>query len=108
MIPVKTYKFLNHASSAVTGRGTSFPYKGDLLLVASGISGDTLVVEGSLGGDWNTLRLVKIEDLSVVDDIQADGQYAVVCADGVESIRVKVTTYSAGDITVVGKFTCGG
>jgi len=108
MIPVKTFTFLKNASSAVTSAASDFPYKGDLLLVADGISGDTLTVEGSLGGNWNTLRLVKIEDLSVVDDIQADGQYAVVCADGFEAIRVAVSTYSAGDITVIGKFTFGG
>ena len=108
MVPYKIFTFLKDASSAITGEETEFPYKGDLVLVADGISGDTLTVEGSLGGNWNTLRLVKIEDLSVVDDIQADGQYAVICGENFEAIRVKVTTYSAGDITVVGKFAFGG
>lgn len=108
MIPVKTFTFLKDASSAITGTETNNLYKGDLTLAVTGTFTASIKIEGKLGEDWHDLRLVKIEDLSVVDDIDAEGVYAVICADGFEWLRATVTSYTSGSVTVIGRFTYGG
>ena len=92
----------------MTGIETNNLYKGNLTLAVTGTFSATIGVEGKLGGEWHALRLVKVEDLSVVDDIDAAGVYAVICAEGFEEIRAKVSSYTSGSVTVVGRFTYGG
>lgn len=108
MVPVKTFTFLKDASAALTGIETNNLYKGDLTLAVTGVFTATVKIQGKLGEDWHDLRFVKVDDLSVVDDITEAGVYAVICAEGFEELRAVVSSYTSGSITAVGRFTYGG
>ena len=66
----------------------------------SGISGDTLIVEGTINGtDWATIPAYVLGDQSTATSITANGLYRTVVT-GLRGVRVRVSTYGAGTIYV--------
>lgn len=102
------YKVL-HSGTQAQSAGT--PVKIDALgrgapvvlaLQIEGISGDTITFEGTINGtDWYAVQLENLTDGTKGSTAAADGLYRGVVL-GLRQVRANVTTYGAGDISVVG------
>jgi hypothetical protein len=93
---------LMHDAVAETANGNTIAVggKAGVLLEISGISGDTITVEGkTLGGTWNAIDSYAMSGGTRSTTITADGLYWVP-APGLKAVRARISTYSAGTITV--------
>ncbi len=92
-----------------TGDGTVLPLRrphGSLttaIFQVTGISGDTITWEATLDGtNYASVAVEKMEDGTKAATATTNGLYRLVC-HGLERIRARVSTYSAGTITVLGR-----
>jgi hypothetical protein len=93
-----------HTSDTGTGAGTVLPCTGyaTALLVVSGISGDTITTQGTIGGVTSSVYCQQLgTPNAAATTITADGIYVVSCA-AFTSITANITNHSAGSITVTG------
>ena len=99
----KTTKTVTMQSGATgTGNGTYIVVEDRAFLgmQVEGISGDTITFEGTIDrSTWYGIQVVNVNDGSVGTTATADGLYACSVA-GLRDVRARVSTYSAGTITV--------
>lgn len=104
------YKEVTMQSAAVaTGNGTAastVDFSDGAFMVLDmhieGISGDTITFEGTIDGtNWIAIRCENLSSGSSATTATADGLYRFVVG-GVRKVRARISTYSAGTITVTG------
>lgn len=98
-----THTFQSGATG--TGNGTALDVGGlaAVGLQVTGISGDTITIEGTIDGtNWVAIRALNLATGAVATTITANGIYQVPVA-GLDQLRSRISTYGAGTITAVGK-----
>ena len=90
------------SAAVATGAGVAIDCQGYrfVILTVAGISGDTITVEGCINdSNWEALRVVAVDARSSLAAITANNTYVAVVG-GQRKLRAKISTYSAGTITV--------
>lgn len=73
-----------------------------LTMQITGISGDTITFEATIDGtNFVALQATNLNTGSAATTATANGLYRIVCA-GLTSVRARISTFSAGTITVRG------
>ena len=73
-----------------------------LNMQVTGISGDTITFEGTIdGSNWVAILLTNLTSGTAATTATANGLYRATIT-GLASVRARVSTYSAGTITVTG------
>lgn len=91
------------SAAVATGNGTSMPVNemGTVGLQVLGISGDTLTFEGTVDGtNWVSVLAKNAATGAIAATATANGVY-IAPVTGFTEFRARVSTYSAGTITVV-------
>lgn len=102
-----------HSAAAATGNGTSikttdadgaYSY---VTMQIEGISGDTITFEGTIDNDtWYALRFTPVTTGTAATTATADGIYqSTLPVLGLLYVRARISTYSAGTITIKGVAT---
>ena len=74
-----------------------------VLAQVEGINGDEITFEGTVdGGTWYAIPATNVTDGATSTLATADGVY-LISVGGLSQVRARVSTYSAGTITVTGK-----
>lgn len=97
-------EFALQSAAAATGNGTAAMVSGlaSLTLQVTGITGDTITLEATVDGtNYVAVLAANLNTGAVATTITANGLYSVPCA-GLKFVRARISTYSAGAITVVG------
>lgn len=92
------------SGAAAAGNGNQFQVKGKeaIAFQVDGISGDTITFEGTIdGAHWYAIRCRKEGSDTSGNTATADGIYHVQNANFL-AVRARISTYSAGEITVQG------
>jgi len=93
------------ATSAANGNTVAVGGKAGVLLEVSGISGDTITVEGKLlDSTWNAIDCYAMSGGARSTTITTDGLYWVP-TPGLKAVRARISTYGSGTITVRGGAT---
>jgi hypothetical protein len=80
-----------------SGQGTTATFQ------ITGISGDTITWEATLNGStWVAVMVKNLTTNTEATTATANGLYRFVC-HGLEKVRARISTYSAGTITVLGR-----
>lgn len=90
------------SAAAATGNGTVADVANyDVMgIQVSGISGDTITWEASIdGSNWAGLLVAPVTTGTAALTTTADGVFALDCS-GLGFVRARISTYSAGTITV--------
>ena len=101
---------LMQSAAGAEGNGTVMPCRqpaSGLFTTATfqvtGINGDTITWEANLNGtDWVAVAVTNLGTGTAATTATANGLYRITC-HGLEQIRARVSTYSAGAITVLGR-----
>lgn len=110
LVPGGQHKLVVMQNAAVaTGNGTAVetvePSDGAYTVLdmhVEGISGDTITFEGTIDGtNWIAVQCENLNSGASATTATADGIYRLVVG-GVRQVRARVSTYSAGTITVTG------
>ena len=91
-------------AAGATGNGTAIDVNGYhvTMLQVDGISGDTITVEATINNvDWDVWPATNSAGTAATT-ITADGLFQV-AHYGVSQVRARISTYSAGAITVLGR-----
>ena len=94
--------FTMQTAATATGNGLVLNTTGRewLLITVSGISGDTITVEGHIDdSNWETLRVLPVDSVESLASITANNTY-IVRVGGQRGVRARISTFSAGTITV--------
>lgn len=99
-------------AATATGNGTSIECTGGtrgamtvLTMQITGISGDTLTFEATIdGSNWVAVQATNLNSGSAATTATANGLYRLTVL-GLLSVRARISTYSAGTITVTGILT---
>lgn len=100
----KTFKFLDGVSSATESQTLKNQNGSELYLNVSGTFVGTVNVEGECNDVWYKMSCFDTNTLDVGTDITAPGSYAVIGIGAFTNLRVKVASYTSGEITVIGRF----
>ena len=75
-----------------------------LTIQVTGISGDTITMEGTIDGtNWYAIEFMDMADsTALATTITANGIFRA-DVTGLEQVRARISTYSAGTITVIGR-----
>ena len=95
-------------AATATGNGTSVACVDtssgtmmQLMVQISGISGDTITFEGTVGGTiWDDITATFRADEVMAATATVDGIYMINCL-ALAAVRARISTYSAGTITAV-------
>lgn len=111
LVPGGQYKDVKMQDAATaTGNGTavtvgSDPDTGAYLIIdiqVTGISGDTITFEGTIDDtNWVAIQFENLSTGATSTTTSVDGIYRLTCG-GLFKVRARISTYSAGTITVVG------
>lgn len=105
MVPTRNYIFFNEAAATGTSTPAPMPYSGEATIAVSGTFVGTITVEGEKDGAWHTMTVLDTANMVFDDAITAAGIYGVICAEGVDNLRAKITSFTSGKITVSAKLT---
>lgn len=97
------------SSVQATGNGTAVvPTRVDegaytaLTMHIEGINGDTITFEGTIDGtNWIAIQAENLNDGTEATTATADGLYRITVL-GLGQVRARISTYSAGTITILG------
>jgi hypothetical protein len=96
------YAFHSSATTAANGNVLDVWGYEFAVVQVQGVTTATLIAEGAIDNtNYKTLRLMSVGGIDSVDSITADGIY-VIRVGGLRSLRVRISSYTAGTITVVG------
>lgn len=101
---MKSARVTLHTAAAATGNGTAIDVTNyDIAgIQVTGISGDTITWEASINGaTWVGILVAPVTTGTGALTTTADGVFVLDCR-GLALIRARISTYSAGVITVVG------
>ena len=93
------------SGATATGNGTAMDVGGLAVagLQVTGITTATITFEGTIdGSNWVALRALNLATGAVATTATADGVFQVPMA-GLDELRVRISAYTSGTITVVGK-----
>ena len=101
------HQTLMQDGATATGNGTEIVCAGHNVatMQVTGISGDTITWEATIGGGtWAGLMVTPLSTGTAALTATANGLYRVTVA-GLRTMRARVSTYSSGTIVVVGRVT---
>jgi len=103
MLQVTQFIFQNDATATGEGNILDNGQGSKLTVAVSGTFVADVKMQGLLGGLWYDLPVVSLPSLDVAEKITSAGSYTVGGVEGFERIRANITSYSSGEVTVVGR-----
>ena len=101
------HQVLMQDGATATGNGTEINCAGHNVaaIQVTGISGDTITWEATIGGGtWAGLKVTPLSTGTAALTAAANGLYRVTVA-GLRALRARVSAYGSGIIVVVGRVT---